>query len=400
MTYEGNCHLGDLFKSRRQKGRAGLPVLSVTMNDGLVDRETLERKQDTNLAPEGHLLVKQNDIAYNMMRMWQGAFGLANTEGMVSPAYVVLNPGKRIDPVFASYMFKTPRVRYLLWAYSYGMTDDRLRLYYSDFAKIPVSLPNIKMQRAAGVCLAAWDAAIGVTERLLANSRKQKRALIENLVSAERSRSGAGWSEVSLKQVASIVVSSVNKRQELGERRVRLCNYTDVYHHDHITSDLCFMEATATEREIAKFSVRLGDVLITKDSETPDDIAVPACVAEEIQDLVCGYHLAIIRPDQERIHPEFLTGFFLLHRTRAYFSSRANGATRFGLPLSALEDVRLMLPDIAEQRFIAQVISTNNKEIARLACSLKALKAEKQALMQELMTVKRHLRGSAEALPA
>ena len=74
MTYSGNRRLGDLFSSRREKGRPGLPTLSVTLNDGLVNREDLDRKQETNLAPEEHLLVKPGDIAYNMMRMWQGAF--------------------------------------------------------------------------------------------------------------------------------------------------------------------------------------------------------------------------------------------------------------------------------------------------------------------------------------
>ena len=83
MLPEGwrQCRMGDLFESRRERGRPGLPLLSVTMNDGLVDREDLDRKQDSALAPEEHLLVKPGDIAYNMMRMWQGAFGLAHKEG-------------------------------------------------------------------------------------------------------------------------------------------------------------------------------------------------------------------------------------------------------------------------------------------------------------------------------
>ena len=71
MVYEGNQKLGDLFISRREKGKSGLPTLSVTLTDGLVNRKTLERKTDTNLAENEHLLVKGGDIAYNMMRMWQ-----------------------------------------------------------------------------------------------------------------------------------------------------------------------------------------------------------------------------------------------------------------------------------------------------------------------------------------
>ena len=71
--------------------------MSVTLNNGLVDREDLDRKMETNLAENEHLLVRKGDIAYNMMRMWQGACGLAAKDGLVSPAYVVLKPKLSID---------------------------------------------------------------------------------------------------------------------------------------------------------------------------------------------------------------------------------------------------------------------------------------------------------------
>lgn len=114
MIYSGNCRLGDLFTNRREKGRPGLPILSVTMNDGLVPREDLERKQETGLAPEEHLLVKPGDIAYNMMRMWQGASGLAKNEALISPSYVVVKPKVASNSSYASYLFKTRRLLYII----------------------------------------------------------------------------------------------------------------------------------------------------------------------------------------------------------------------------------------------------------------------------------------------
>src|SRR5438309_10076626 len=99
--------LGHLFQNRRSRGEAGLPTLSVTLNGGLVRRDSLDRKMDTNLTPEEHLLVRKGDIAYNMMRMWQGASGLADHDALISPAYVVLEATEGIDPLFASYFFKT-----------------------------------------------------------------------------------------------------------------------------------------------------------------------------------------------------------------------------------------------------------------------------------------------------
>jgi|JI8StandDraft_1071087.scaffolds.fasta_scaffold01273_3 type I restriction enzyme S subunit len=204
MTYSGNRRLGDLFSSRREKGRPGLPTLSVTLNDGLVNREDLDRKQETNLAPEEHLLVKPGDIAYNMMRMWQGAFGLANGQGLVSPAYVILRP-KAVDPRYASYWFKTKRMLYLFWAYSYGLTDDRLRLYFPDFARIPCQVPQIEVQQQVANCLEVWERSIETVEHLIRGARRQKRALVQRLLPRPHTpkTAHAGWNLVRLEDVVA-----------------------------------------------------------------------------------------------------------------------------------------------------------------------------------------------------
>jgi len=181
MVYEGNQKLGDLFISRREKGKSGLPTLSVTLTDGLVNRKTLERKTDTNLAENEHLLVKGGDIAYNMMRMWQGASGRAEEDGLVSPAYIVLAPTRNVDTLFASYLFKTQRLIYLFWAYFYGLTSDRLRLYFNDFSRIPVDVPRTEEQRKIAKILSTWDKAIETTEKLIENSKAQKKALMQRL---------------------------------------------------------------------------------------------------------------------------------------------------------------------------------------------------------------------------
>src|SRR4051794_11877374 len=107
-----------------------------------------------------------------------------------------------------------------------------------------------------------------------------------------------GWTGARLFQVADAWTSNVDKHMVAGQPRVRLCNYVDVYKNDSIVNSLDFMAATATRDQIKRFRIRAGDTLITKDSETADDIGVPAFVEYEADDLICGYHLAIIRPDQ------------------------------------------------------------------------------------------------------
>src|SRR5580658_2986078 len=101
------------------------------------------------------------------------------------------------------------------------------------------------------------------------------------------------WRLVPLASVAEVRFSSVDKLSESAERPVRLCNYTDVYSNRYITDDMPFMRATATQAEIDRFGLKVGDVIITKDSETPNDIGVSAVVDSASDDLVCGYHLAL-----------------------------------------------------------------------------------------------------------
>src|SRR5258708_19031100 len=168
-------HLGDYFSQRQEPGEVGLPVMSVTMNDSLVLRDDLERRMESALRPDQHLLVKKGDIAYNMMRMWQGACGLATTDGIVSPAYVVLAPKPSIDSRFAYHWFKSDRMIHLFWAYSHGLTEDRLRLYFDAFAEIPASPPSLEQQRRIVAVIDVWDLAIERAERLIAAKRRLAR---------------------------------------------------------------------------------------------------------------------------------------------------------------------------------------------------------------------------------
>lgn len=194
-----------------------------------------------------------------------------------------------------------------------------------------------------------------------------------------------------IESVASVLVSNVDKKSVKGERPVRLCNYMDVYRSDQIVAETEFMAATATEAQIRKFGLAVGDVIITKDSETPDDIAIPTIVQSTAPDLVCGYHLAILRP-RNGTDGQFLKCFFEHPRTRHFFASRANGATRFGLTVGAIETAPIGLPSHAEQKEIGNVILAAETEIHRLKPILTALRQEKAALMQQLLTGKRRVK--------
>jgi type I restriction enzyme S subunit len=158
-------HGDDAFKSCRQRAFEGLPLYSVTMDQGMVRRDSLDREFASNAPDEANLRAAKDDHVYNMMRMWQGAVGRAPEECMVSPAYVVLRPKLGTVPAFFDHWFKRSRSVYLMWAYSYGLTKDRLRLYARDFGRVPMALPETAEQQKIADFLGAIDERIRLLQR-------------------------------------------------------------------------------------------------------------------------------------------------------------------------------------------------------------------------------------------
>lgn len=172
-----------------------------------------------------------------------------------------------------------------------------------------------------------------------------------------------GWDVRPLKRLARAELSNVDKLTVEGQAQVRLCNYVDVYKNERIVQTLPFMEASASNDQIDRLTLKQGDVLITKDSETPDDIGIPALVSEDMAGVVCGYHLALLRPDRKYAVGEFIHRALQSANVKAEFSCSALGLTRYGLSKYDIESLKLPVPPLAEQ---AQIAATLEREVARI----------------------------------
>jgi len=201
-----------------------------------------------------------------------------------------------------------------------------------------------------------------------------------------------GWRWVILEDIADIRNSNVDKKTQADETPVQLCNYMDVYENEYITRNMEFMCATATKKELTQFSLRPGDVVLTKDSETREDIAATAVVKGAASKLLCGYHLTIIRPHPDKVQPVFLAKLLVSTPIHAHFVRYANGVTRFGLTLSSIRSLRIPLPPLPEQRKIAEILGTWDEAIALTEQCIAAARQRKKGLMQQLLTGKRRFK--------
>jgi len=214
---------GRLFSQRNETGYGSLPILEVSLKTGVRvrDMDDLKRKQVMSDREKYKRAVK-GDIAYNMMRMWQGAVGVAPEDGLVSPAYVVARPYPEVEPRYFSYLFRTDAYKNEVDGFSRGIVKDRNRLYWEDFKRMPSCFPPLDEQQAIADYL---DANAVKVRRFIRNRRRlievlneQKQAIINRAVTrgldpnAPLKPSGIDWlgdipkhwAVVKLKRVARI----------------------------------------------------------------------------------------------------------------------------------------------------------------------------------------------------
>lgn len=400
---------GRLFAHRVQTSFPDLPILEVSLRTGVRvrDMENLKRKQVMS-QKEKYKRAAKGDIAYNMMRMWQGALGAAPVDGLVSPAYVVASPFPEANSTYYSYLFRTAAYMREVNKFSRGIVSDRNRLYWDEFKQMPSLLPPRAEQDQIVAYLRVQDAHIAhfiKSKRELINLlNEQKLRIIDQAVtrgldpSVKLKHSGiewlgdvpSHWDVALLKHIADVRFSGVDKHSHDDETPVRLCNYTDVYKNDRITGAMELMRATATAAEIARLTLKAGDVLLTKDSETPNDIGVPAWVPEDLPGVVCAYHLGLMRPEPERVLGEFLFRAIGSARIAQQFHVLATGVTRFAIGKHDVKNAVIALPPVEEQKSICKWIALEcqplDDAIARADEEIKLIREYRDRQIADVVT--------------
>lgn len=389
MAYAGSTNLGALFANRREKGLSGLPTLSVTLDSGLVERASLDRKTETNLEDAEHLLVRKGDIAYNMMRMWQGASGFAEKDGLLSPAYIVLAPKKDIDSQYASYLFKSARLIYLFWAYSYGLTNDRRRLYFNDFKKIPVDIPPLPEQQKIARILSTWDKAIATTEKLIENSKAQKKALMQQLLTGKVRLPGflGQWRKTTIKQMGTVVSGGTPDTQmpDYWNGNILWTTPTDI-------TALSTRYISNTARKITRKGVQASSAsLLPAGTLLVCTRATLGSLAIAEREITTNQGFKSLVPTPE-FDSDFLYYLFSYHARQ--FVRFACGSTFLELSKKDFERQAFLVPSLNEQKQIARILTKNDRELFNLQETRECLTTEKTALMQQLLTGKRRVNTS------
>ena len=199
-----------------------------------------------------------------------------------------------------------------------------------------------------------------------------------------------GWQLTKLKHVAAVQASSVDKSRQENQVHVRFLGTDTVYNVTEIRNDLTLETASVNTKEMHDYSLHEGDVVLTKDSVVPTRIADVSIVAEPVENLVCGYHLTMIRPDLSRVLPRYIFWYLGCSAMNGFFLSESRGTTIIGLSSSSIRGARILRPPIGEQRAIADFLDRETAKIdalvARKERLIELLREKRTALITRAVT--------------
>ena len=258
-------------------------------------------------------------------------------------------------------------------------------VYPRDLATFNISIPSLQEQICIVDILDSVDEAIEHSQNAIIETAQLRDALLHELLDPESNTHTHThthyWRESKLGDIAEIEFSSVNKKAVDGELPVLLCNYQDVVGNYRIRSDIDFMSATATPKEVDKWTLRQGDVVFTKDAE----IGKVSLIDENIPNLVCGYHLGIARPKIDYVTGPFLAELLKISTVQRQFLRLQTGLTIYGIRLGDTKNLKVLLPPLNEQKRIATILSSVDEVIKQTENIIINTERLHDALLQELV---------------
>jgi type I restriction enzyme S subunit len=412
-----------IFDEVKDRDRPDADMLSVTITKGVIRQQTLledsSKKDSSKLDRTAYKLVRPGDIAYNKMRAWQGAVGVSEYEGIVSPAYVVQRPRKGAASRYMHYLLRTPGFAKEAERWSYGITSDMWSLRPEHFKMIYSCLPPLLEQAAIVRFLDYADRKIRryirAKQKLIKLLEEQKQASIYRAVTRGLDP------DVRLKPSGVEWLGDVPEHWELRQvRRVAAFvtsgsrGWADYYSD----SGLVFIQSGNLGRNMALSFHYIQHVQPPSGSEGErtsvqrDDLLV--CITGALTGNVVhvdkalpgpsfvNQHVALVRVRQAVVQPRFLAFALRSGIGQSQLKTSEYGGTKQGLGLDDVKDVYFPLPPREDQhKIIVHLDSTLqvfNTAISGLDTEISLLREYRNRLIADVVTGKLDVREAAASL--
>lgn len=382
-----------VFQERIERGHINEELLSVTIGKGVIKQTDVDIKKDSsNEDKSKYKLIKVGDIAYNKMRMWQGALGYSEHQGISSPAYVILKPKMEINPRYFHYMFRTSFYTNYSKRFSYGIVDDQLSLRYTDFKRMYSIFPPLSVQNSIVAYLDKKnneiDKFIRNKERLNELLEEEKRVVIAKEITGEflESKNPNDWNKIPLKSACKVIdckhITPIYSTEGIpivspGELKPYLIDYSGL----RFVSLSDFKKLT----EGGRLPIS-GDILYSRNASVGS-----ACYVDGVSDFCMGQDVCLIR--SKKFYSKYLEHQLNSDIVLNHVESILIGATIRRINISEIKRLKLFCPPIDIQTKICRQITNSTTKIdlaiSKAQKEILSIKEYREALITDLVTGKR-----------
>lgn len=393
---------GRLFTHRVETGFPDLPILEVSLRTGVRVRDlvNLKRKQMMTQKEKYKRAVK-GDIAYNMMRMWQGALGVAPVDGLVSPAYVVVRPFDGVSSSYYDYLFRTGAYMSEVNKYSRGIVSDRNRLYWDEFKQMPSIIPPRDEQDKIVAFLRAQDLQIARfirdKRRLIELLNEQKQIIIHRAVTrgldpnVRLRPSGIDWlgnvpEHWEIERLKHVVQNVNCRTSTKNDNEI----YVALEHIESWSGVLSTPDRDVHfESQVRRFQA--GDVLFGKLRPYLAKVTRPQKPG------VCVSELLVLRIKTERVLSEYIEQLLRSKQVIDVINGSTTGAKMPRADWSFIGNLQIAFPSVIEQKTILDFINADSAAIAatldRTKQEIDLIREYRERLISDVVTGKVDLRG-------
>ena len=391
-----------IFQERIERGHENEELLSITIGKGVIRQTDVEVKKDSsNEDKSKYKLIKVGDIAYNKMRMWQGALGYSDYQGISSPAYIILKPKMKINPRYFHYMFRTSFYTNYSKRFSYGIVDDQLSLRYTDFKRMYSIVPPLSDQNSIVAYLDKKNEQID-------NFIRNKKRLIE-LLKLEKDIITKKLVTRGLDEIVSLKETDINWIKEIPvhwdikpfkvafkENKVRndfkedysvlSLSYGNVIFKDH-DSNMCLVPSNYNSYQIIN-----PETLVFRFTDLQNDHKSLRVGLAKNKGIITSAYLSVVKQLKIKLCMDY--AYLLLHSydiDKVFY--QFGGGVRQAIGFTDVKQLPILLPPIEEQY---QIITEHknqttkiNQLIARAEQELLSIKEYRAVLITDLVTGKR-----------
>lgn len=369
-----------IFIERIERGFDNEELLSVTIGKGVIRQSDVDVKKDSsNEDKSKYKLIKVGDIAYNRMRMWQGALGYSDYQGITSPAYVVLKPKMEMNQRFFHYMFRTPFYTNYSKRFSYGIVDDQLSLRYVDFKRMYSIVPPLETQNAIVAYLdrktQQIQEFIAKKERLIKTLLDRKHSIkftfVTKGIDTNRvfkdvdlgwtSKIPQDWDLLKIKYCISKITSGITPsmdNQAYWNGYIPWVSPKDMK-SDTISNSQLFITENALRNTAIKLVPINSILLVVRSGILQRTLPTSICKKE----VTINQDLKAITVDKNKLLPKYFQLVLQGLENSILYESRKAVATVESIEIPDFKNFRIPIPSLIEQGEILDVFEIKSQEI-------------------------------------